>query len=77
MGNMVLNGGGEPCREISGGTAPAGDAILSDAGVGALETFFGCEMREFGRFDVREKGRCIPERCELRELGRDVFRTRP
>ena len=52
IGSMVLSGGGEPCRAISGGRAPAGRAMFADAGVGGLETFNGFEVREFVRWEV-------------------------
>ena len=41
MGNKVLSGEGEQGREQSKGTAPAGCAMLTNAGVGDLDTFIG------------------------------------
>jgi hypothetical protein len=41
MGFKVLSGKGEQVREQPEGTAPAGCAILTSAGVGGLDTFIG------------------------------------
>ena len=78
IGTMVLRGGGEPFRKISGGTAPAGEAMFDTGvgGVGALDTFLGSGLADFDRREVKEPGRSILGRCELREGGRDCC-TRP
>ena len=52
IGFMVLSGGEELCRTISGGRAPAGKAMYADVGVGSLEIFNGFEVREFVRWEV-------------------------
>ena len=72
IGSKVMCGGGE-----GGGGTPAGRAVLIGAGVGALETLIGREVREQGRWELRELGRSILWHDELREPGRDKICLRP